>query len=61
MSHIAEQMIVFFNTNNKKTKQLDDYLQIMASQGYSNCNTSSYKNKYKKNIEQLKLLFNTFN
>jgi len=61
MSHIAEQMIIFFNTNNKKSKQLDDYLQIMASLGYSNCNTSSYKNKYKKNIEQLKLLFNTFN
>jgi len=61
MSHIAEQMIVFFDTNSRKMKQLDDYLQIMASQGYSNSNTTSYKNKYKKNIEQLKLLFNTFN
>jgi len=60
MSHIAEQMIVFFNINSKKMKQLDDYLQIMASQGYSNSNTHSYKMKYKKNIEQLKLLFNTF-
>ena len=62
MSHIAEEMIVFFNTGSiKKIKQLDDYLQIMASQGYSNSNTNNYKNKYKKNIEQLKLLFNTFN
>ncbi len=61
MSHIAEKMIIFFNTSSRKLKQLDDYLQIMASQGYSNSNTSGYKMKYKKNIEQLKLLFNTFN
>lgn len=61
MSHIAEKMIVFFNINSRKMKELDDYLQIMASQGYSNSNTTGYRIKYRRNIEQLKLLFNTFN
>lgn len=61
MSHIAEKMIVFFNINCRKMKELDDYLQIMASQGYSNSNTTGYRIKYRRNIEQLKLLFNTFN
>ncbi len=64
MSIISETMIEYINMNNKnknkKIKELDDYLQIMASDGYSNSETQEYKKKYKNNIEMLKKLFNSF-
>jgi hypothetical protein len=64
MSIISETMIEYINMNNKnknkKIKELDDYLQIMASDGYSNSETQEYKKKYKNNIEMLKILFNSF-
>jgi len=65
MSIISETMIDYLNINknknkNKKIKQLDDYLQIMASDGYSNSETQEYKKKYKNNIEMLKILFYKF-
>jgi len=64
MSVISETMIEYINMDNKnknnKIKQLDDYLQIMASDGYSNSETQEYKKKYKNNIEMLKILFNSF-
>jgi len=59
MSHIAETMLKYIG-NNKKLNNLIDYLNIMASNGYSNENTNEYKRKYKINIEKLKLLFNSF-
>ena len=64
MSVISETMIEYINMDNKKKnnkiKQLDDYLQIMASDGYSNSETLEYKKKYKNNIDMLKILFNSF-
>jgi hypothetical protein len=45
---------------NNSLEYLIDYLNIMASNGYSNENTNEYKRKYKTNIEKLKLLFNSF-
>lgn len=67
MSVISETMIEYINidnTDNKKKnnkiKYLDNYLQIMASDGYSNSETQEYKKKYKNNIEMLKILFNSF-
>ena len=63
MSIISETMITYINTNkkmNSRIKYLDNYLQIMASDGYSNTDMQEYKKKYKNNIEMLKILFNTF-
>lgn len=60
MSHIAETMSIYFETSSNKLKELDKYLDVMATQGYSNSDTNSYKTKYKQNIQQLKLLFSTF-
>ena len=63
MSLISETMITYINEhskNKKNIKQLDHYLQIMASDGYSNSETLEYKKKYKNNIDMLKILFNTF-
>ena len=64
MSVISETMIEYINMDNKKKnnkiKYLDTYLQIMASEGYSNSETQEYKKKYKNNIEMLKILFNSF-
>lgn len=60
MTQIADTMCSFLETNSSRLKELDKYLNIMASNGYSNVDRLEYKNKYKDNIEQLKLLFNTF-
>jgi len=60
MTHISEIMISFLETSSYRLKELDKYLNIMASNGYSNVDKVEYKNKYKDNIEQLKLLFYTF-
>jgi hypothetical protein len=60
MTQIADTMCSFLETSSSRLKELDKYLNIMASNGYSNVDRLEYKNKYKDNIEQLKLLFNTF-
>jgi len=62
MSLISETMITYINehSKNKNIKHLDHYLQIMASDGYSNSETQEYKKKYKNNIDMLKILFNSF-
>ena len=63
MSLISETMITYINEhskNKKNIKHLDHYLQIMASDGYSNSETQEYKKKYKNNIDMLKILFNSF-
>jgi len=60
MTQIADTMCCFFETSSSRLNELDKYLNIMASNGYSNVDRLEYKNKYKDNIEQLKLLFNTF-
>jgi len=50
--HIIDIIIDFFKPNIEELKSLYEYL--------NNITTPEYKNKYKDNIEQLKLLFNTF-
>ncbi len=60
MTQIADTMCSFLETSSSRLKELDKYLNIMASNGYSNVDRLEYKNKYKDNIEQLKILFNTF-
>ena len=60
MTQIADTMCCFLETSSSRLKELDKYLNIMASNGYSNVDRLEYKNKYKDNIEQLKILFNTF-
>lgn len=60
MTQIADTMSSFLETTSNRLKELDKYLNIMASNGYSNVDRLEYKNKYKDNIERLKLLFNTF-
>ncbi len=60
MTQIADTMCSFLETSSSRLKELDKYLNIMASNGYSNVDRLEYKNKYKDNIEQVKLLFNTF-
>lgn len=60
MTHISEIMISFLEISSSRLKELDKYLNIMASNGYSNVDKVEYKNKFKNNIEQLKLLFYTF-
>ena len=63
MSIISETMLLYINKNkrnNNEIKYLDTYLQIMASEGYSNSDSVEYKKKYKTNIEMLKILFNSF-
>ena len=61
MSHIATTMNEYLNTTSRFLQELDNYLGIMATEGYSCSNTNGYKRKYKSNIENLKLLFNKFN
>jgi hypothetical protein len=60
MTQIADTMCSFLETTSSRLKELDKYLNIMASNGYSNVDRLEYKNKYMDNIEQLKILFNTF-
>lgn len=65
MSTIAETMITYVEENKGKTRKtkidcIMYYLDVMASNGYSNKYTNEYKRKYKKNIDMLKILFNSF-
>jgi hypothetical protein len=63
LSHIAETMLNYisnYRNKNNKIEKFIKYLDIMASNGYSNEKTNEYKRKYKNNIEMLKILFNSF-
>jgi len=60
MTNISDTICNYLETSSTHLKDLDLYLNIMASNGYSNDNSLEYKKKYKDNIEQLKLLFNGF-
>ena len=48
------------NKQDKRYKELRNYLDFMASKGYSNNNTKEIEKSYKNHIKSLKYLFNSF-
>ena len=65
MHFISETLILYIcnHTKNKedtKFKQLRDYLDYMATKGYSYNNTKNIEKSYKNHIKSLKYLFNSF-
>ena len=65
MHFISETILsyIYNHTKNKediKYKQLRNYLECMATKGYSYNNTKENEKSYKNHIKSLKLLFNSF-
>ena len=65
MTVIAETMITYVEKNKGRIRKskidyIIYYLDVMASNGYSHKNTNEFKQYYKANINNLKLLFNSF-
>ena len=65
MHFISETILsyIYNHTKNKediKYKQLRNYLEYMATKGYSATETKKIEKSYKKHIKSLKLLFNSF-
>ena len=65
MHFISETILsyIYNHTKNKediKYKQLRNYLECMATKGYSYNNTKEIEKSYKNHIKSLKLLFNSF-
>ena len=65
MHFISETILsyIYNHTKNKqdaKYKQLREYLDSMATKGYSYNNTKEIQKSYKNHIKSLKYLFNTF-
>ena len=65
MHFIAETLLeyIYKHTKNKqdnKYKELRNYLDYMATKGYSSNNTKEIEKSYKNHIKSLKYLFNSF-
>jgi hypothetical protein len=65
MHFISETLISYISNHTKnkedmRYKQLRDYLDYMATKGYSYNNTKEIEKSYKNHIRSLKYLFNSF-